>query len=124
MDGPMVRQFATGLKVLLDTRPDIQVLWKLKTSGGLSLRDRKAVSSKPDGGFQGEGFEEGSLDAIGTELAADRVKVLEWLSVDPLAVLQSGHVVCSVHHGGSNSFHEALRYSHPIPPYPNSSHRN
>lgn len=108
MDGSMAREFAASLKVLLDRRPDIQVLWKLKTSGGLALQ---TVNSKAplDGGFHGNGLERGSLDAISDELATGRVKVLEWLSVDPLAVLQSGHVVCSVHHGGSNSFHEALR---------------
>jgi hypothetical protein len=122
MDSSMAREFAAGLKVLLDTRPDIQILWKLKTFGGLALRHRKTASSKSDGGFHGEGFEEESLDAIATELAAGRIKVQEWLSVDPLAVLQSGHVVCSVHHGGSNSFHEALRSSHPPPR--KTSHKN
>jgi len=114
----MAREFAAGLKVLLDSRPDIQILWKLKTSGGLALQDNKTANSKTDSGFHSEAFEKGSLDAISTELAAGRVKVQEWLSVDPLAVLQSGHVVCSVHHGGSNSFHEALRYSHSIPFHP------
>jgi len=109
MDGSMARQFASGLKVLLEKRPDIQVLWKLKSSGGLVLQASANSKSKTDGGFQGNGLEEGSLDAISKELASERVKVLEWLSVDPLSVLQSGHIVCSVHHGGSNSFHEALR---------------
>ncbi|TVY67503.1 Glycosyltransferase sdnJ, partial [Lachnellula suecica] len=110
MDGPIAREFAAALKTLLDARPDIQVLWKLKTSGGLSLRDgsNPVPKSKSDSGFKGTGLEEGSLDAISNEVEAGRVKILEWLSVDPLAVLQSGDVVCSVHHGGSNSFHEAL----------------
>lgn len=110
MDGHMAREFAVGLKVLLERRPKIQILWKLKTSGGLALpakESRTQNSKTPD--MDDNVFTSGALDAIATEIGSGRVKVLEWLSVDPLAVLHTGHVVCSVHHGGSNSFHEALR---------------
>lgn len=105
MDDDMARQFALGLKIALDKMPDIQVLWKLKTSGGLAVSSQVKTTS----GFQGAGIAQESLEAIKTSMSSGRVKLLEWLTVDPLAVLQSGHVVCSVHHGGSNSFHEALR---------------
>ncbi|TVY20796.1 Glycosyltransferase sdnJ [Lachnellula arida] len=108
MDGPMARQFSTSLKYLLDKRPDIQVLWKLKTTLAPAFNSGPNSKSNPDVVFRGIGLEEGPLDALSNEIATGRVKVLEWLSVDPLAVLQSGHVVCSVNHGGSNSFHEAL----------------
>ncbi|KAG9233188.1 UDP-glucoronosyl and UDP-glucosyl transferase family protein [Amylocarpus encephaloides] len=111
MDNIMVREFAVGLKVLLDRRPKIQVLWKLKTSGGLALpptksdpRSHKLAKLEEDDDALGKG----SLDAITNEIVGGRVKIMEWMSVDPLAVLQTGHIVCSVHHGGSNSFHEAL----------------
>ena len=40
-------KFAAGLRVLLDRRPDVQVLWKLKTQG--STKER--LYSK-DGGFR------------------------------------------------------------------------
>ncbi|TVY46445.1 Glycosyltransferase sdnJ [Lachnellula occidentalis] len=107
MDGSMARQFASTLRHLLDKRPDVQVLWKLKISGAPAFQNGTNSKSNLDGGLGGTDFE-GPLDEISYELATGRVKVLEWLSVDPLAVLQTGRVVCSVHHGGSNSFHEAL----------------
>ncbi|CAG8958973.1 hypothetical protein HYFRA_00012130 [Hymenoscyphus fraxineus] len=106
-DGQMAREFAVALKVLLDRRPKIQVLWKLKTTGKtLPFKEPKAQNSTTAN--MDEEFSMGSLETIATEIGSGRVKILEWLSVDPLAVLQSGHAVCSVHHGGSNSFHEAL----------------
>jgi hypothetical protein len=107
----MAREFASGLKIVLDSKPDLQILWKLKTSGGLTLPSRV----EPGSGFRGEGIKKESLDAIVEEISSDRVKIMEWMSIDPLAVLQTGHIVCSVHHGGSNSFHEALRYMKPAP---------
>lgn len=103
MDDEMAKQFALGLKMVLEKMPSIQVLWKLKTSGGLSVSRAKATS-----GFSGTGAKQELLEAIAPYMSTGRVKVVEWLSVDPLAALQSGHVICSVHHGGSNSFHEAL----------------
>ena len=103
MDDEMAREFAGGLKVLLDSRQDLQILWKLKKVGGLGIRSK-------DNSESGNGdVTDHSLKAIENEVATGRVRVEEWLSVDPVAVLQSGHVACSVHHGGSNSFHEALR---------------
>ncbi|KAH7410788.1 putative UDP-glucoronosyl and UDP-glucosyl transferase [Cadophora sp. MPI-SDFR-AT-0126] len=104
MDDTMAREFSSGLKILLDKKHNVQVLWKLKTSGGL------AVSShiKSDSGFSGTGLNKESLDSISAEIADGRIRIVEWLSVDPLAILQTGLVACSVHHGGSNSFHEAL----------------
>jgi hypothetical protein len=111
MDDTMAREFASGLKIVLDSKPDLQILWKLKTSGGLTLPSRV----EPGSGFRGEGIKKESLDAIVEEISSDRVKIMEWMSIDPLAVLQTGHIVCSVHHGGSNSFHEALRYMKPAP---------
>jgi hypothetical protein len=103
MDDAMARGFAGGLKVLLDSRPDVQVLWKLKKIGGLGIRPNDTLKSD-EGGVTAD-----SLKTIENEIAAGRVRIEEWLSVDPVAVLQSGQVACSVHHGGSNSFHEALR---------------
>lgn len=49
------------------------------------------------------------LETIVKFIQNDRVKVLSWLPVEPISVLQSGRVVCMVHHGGSNSYHEAIR---------------
>ena len=111
MNDTMAREFAAGLKIILDKKPDLQILWKLKTLGGLAMPSK----SNSESGFQGEGIGKESLDAISREVSSDRVRIVEWLSVDPLAVLQTGLIVCSVHHGGSNSFHEALRYMQSVP---------
>ena len=107
MDDAMAREFASGLKIVLDRIPNLQILWKLKTSGGLALPSEGKSGTS---GFQGEGLQKESLDAISEEVSSERVKIMEWMSVSPLAVLQTGRIVLSVHHGGSNSFHEALRY--------------
>jgi hypothetical protein len=32
----------------------------------------------------------------------------KWLAVDPVSLLETGDVVVSVHHGGSNCYHEAI----------------
>lgn len=85
-----VKEQALGLRILLEARPDIQVLWKLKP---------EATSEK-------SGHE--SLNAIlGQGIKDGRVRIKNWLKADPIAILRSGHVVCSVHHGGANSYFEA-----------------
>ena len=106
MDDAMKREFAAGLKDVLDKRPGIQVLWKMKKSGGFAISSQGKEATK----FQAAGDIQYPLHALSDEIASGMVRVLDWLSVDPLSLLQSGYIVCSVHHGGSNSFHEALRY--------------
>jgi hypothetical protein len=109
MDDAMAREFSAALKVLLDSRPEIQILWKLKRKGGVRMGSKPISSAN---GSIGADVTDDSLKDISKEIKDGRVRCEEWLSVDPLAVLESGHVVCQVHHGGSNSFHEALRYVH------------
>jgi hypothetical protein len=93
-DEEFATEFASGLRVLLDRRPDIQILWKLKTQGG--TKDHLYCK---DGGFQ----------IIAKELADGRIRIEEWLPAEPIAILRSGNVICMIHHGGSNSYHEAIR---------------
>ena len=69
---------------LLDARPDVQVLWKLQKQSSYEL----------------EGVD---ADSVG-----DRLRIVEWLKPDPVAILKTGKVVCFVNHGGSNSYHEGL----------------
>ncbi|WVR03363.1 hypothetical protein IAU60_000354 [Kwoniella sp. DSM 27419] len=71
-----------SIRVVLDIRKDVQVLWKVRKHGDF----------KVDG-----------VDALD-----DRLRVVDWLETDPVAILQTGNVICSVNHGGSNSYHEAL----------------
>jgi hypothetical protein len=83
------RELAGGLRVILDQRPDIQVLWKLKNA--TSLKD--------------------TLDEVlGQEVKLGRVKIEAWINADPISILETGHIVCAVHHGGANSFFEVAWY--------------
>ncbi|KAK8849240.1 glycosyltransferase family 1 protein [Apiospora arundinis] len=85
-----VREQALGLRILLEARPDIQVLWKLKA---------EATSEKSG--------QENLEQLLGREIDNGRVRVESWLKSDPVSILRSGHIVCSVHHGGANSYFEA-----------------
>ncbi|KAK6850362.1 hypothetical protein PG995_014195 [Apiospora arundinis] len=85
-----VREQALGLRILLEARPDIQVLWKLKA---------EATSEKSG--------QENLEQLLGREIETGRVRVESWLNSDPVSILRSGHIVCSVHHGGANSYFEA-----------------
>ncbi|XMA17233.1 hypothetical protein WAI453_010024 [Rhynchosporium graminicola] len=106
MDETMARDFTSGLKIFLDKKPNVQVLWKRKTSGGVAVTSNPK-SSKGNAKTHVRKEKE-YLDSLSSEIATGRVRIVEWLSVDPSAILGTGLVACSVHHGGSNSFHEAL----------------
>ncbi|ESK86475.1 udp-glucoronosyl and udp-glucosyl transferase family protein [Moniliophthora roreri MCA 2997] len=82
-----IRQLADGIRVLLDCVPEAQVLWKLITDGET-----------------GNALEE----VLGKHMEAGKVKVTEWLEAEPYAVLCHPNTACSVHHGGANSFFEAI----------------
>ncbi|KAH6665803.1 putative UDP-glucoronosyl and UDP-glucosyl transferase [Halenospora varia] len=93
-DPAFAGQFAAGLRVILDRRPDIQILWKLKTQGQTKEQ------------LFGPG---GALEIIVEEIKDGRVRIEDWLPAQPIAILESGHVCCMVHHGGANSYHEAIQ---------------
>jgi hypothetical protein len=46
--------------------------------------------------------------AIGQQIDADRVRIVPWLAPEPSALLEEHTVICAVHHGGANSFLEAV----------------
>ncbi len=71
--------------------PGLQVLWKLSKFGEYST----GVGSK-------------LYEILNHWIEADQVRIVDWLKPDPIAVLESGHVACIVHHGGANSFNEAV----------------
>lgn len=79
---------AEGLKFLMGTLPDTQILWKIRFEWE-----------------QDPGLRHLKDSLVGT----GRLRVTEWLIEDPSTLLNSGHIVCSVHHGGANSFYEACR---------------
>ncbi|GAB1315439.1 hypothetical protein MFIFM68171_05649 [Madurella fahalii] len=101
-------EMAGALRILLDTVSSssaavggspggwgkLRVLWKLQKNEAAS----------------GYGFGPGSVlhDILGKELDHDQVRVVDWLTCEPVAVLETGAVVCVVSHGGANSVHEAI----------------
>ncbi|KAI8233352.1 hypothetical protein K4K54_010562 [Colletotrichum sp. SAR 10_86] len=74
----------------------LQVLWKLKQT--------------TDGHIEYDIHEKGCrLERIlGSEFDNDTVRVVKWVEAEPYAVLRTGNIICSVNHGGANSFWEAL----------------
>ncbi|KAK5663304.1 hypothetical protein OQA88_3732 [Cercophora sp. LCS_1] len=70
----------------------LQVLWKLKQHG-----DYRAT--KPGCRIH---------DILGQEIRTGSVRIVGWLVPEPISVLESGNIVCAVHHGGANSFYEAV----------------
>ena len=92
-DPGMAENLAKGISAAIQHERDqgraIQVLWKLKLGTGMDEVNKI---------LQAE---------LGNEMQAGRLRVVDWLTVDPLALLKEGNVVCSVHHGGANSFYES-----------------
>ncbi|KAK1978938.1 UDP-glucoronosyl and UDP-glucosyl transferase [Colletotrichum cereale] len=88
------RELAGGLKILLEAAKkegqEFQVLWKLKKRGE----------------YSGEGFS-AVLEAVGPEWE-ENVRISDWLEAEPMSILESGNVICSVNHGGANSYFEAV----------------
>ncbi|VZH97988.1 unnamed protein product [Fusarium fujikuroi] len=77
---------AIAIAALLSST-DYQVLWKFNKLGDFS--DDFLVHLKP-------------------YLNNERLKMPSWLIADPSSLLDTGNIVTSVHHGGSNCYHEAL----------------
>lgn len=92
-------KLAMALNLVLDEmdrrRPNdapMQVLWKFKKAGDFDATSPKCKINV----------------AFGNKIANGRVKILNWLHTPPLSILRTGNIVCSVHHGGANSFNEAI----------------
>ncbi len=82
-----------------ESRP-IQILWKLG-------RKPEAGGAEPQREVY-EGPWKAVTDILKLELETDRVRVTDWVKAEPKSVLESGNVICSINHGGANSFYEAL----------------
>ncbi|KAH8662478.1 hypothetical protein BX600DRAFT_513309 [Xylariales sp. PMI_506] len=78
----------------------LQILWKLGRKAG---RD----GSKPEKDVY-EGPWRAVVDVLRPELESGRVRITDWVGAEPKSIVESGQVICSVNHGGANSFYEAL----------------
>ncbi|KAK0734499.1 hypothetical protein B0T26DRAFT_670790 [Lasiosphaeria miniovina] len=78
----------TGEEKMKEKLAGLQVLWKLTRKGQYDNRRLAQV--------------------LGQEMEQDRVRIVGWVKAEPPAVLAHGGIVCAVHHGGANSFLEAV----------------
>ncbi|RFU78580.1 diacylglycerol o-acyltransferase [Trichoderma arundinaceum] len=91
-------EMAQALKIVIDhmdsqfDKGRLQVLWKLKKRGRYSVFEPGCQISR----------------ILRQEFEQDRVRVVDWVQAEPISILSTGHVVCSVHHGGATSYHEAI----------------
>ncbi len=85
-DEERARIMALAIRIVLD-KTNVQVLWKM--AKGVAFGDDFVIPLK-------EYLEQG------------RVKIMDWLTVDTLPLLNTGYVVASIHHGGSSSYNEAM----------------
>jgi hypothetical protein len=83
-------QMRYAVRMILDGDDRVQVLWKLTMVDGINTT--ATVLS----------------DEIAALVSTGRVRVQPWLPVDPASMLESGHIICYVHHGGANSFTESI----------------
>jgi hypothetical protein len=80
------RELLGAIKTLLENSK-VQVLWKFNKRGEYS-EDVFLEASK--------------------EIKDGRLRVEKWLGIDPAAMMETGNIVVSVHHGGANCFFEAV----------------
>lgn len=87
----LAREMASAIRIAMDyhdrRQSNIQVLWKAKARGNIH-----AVID----------------EIIGKEVREGRVKILAWLDAEPVSILQHPNLICTVHHGGANSFYEGI----------------
>ncbi|KAF4998688.1 hypothetical protein FGRMN_3014 [Fusarium graminum] len=69
------------------SKTEVQVLWKFNKLGEYSDK---------------------ALECLKPYAASGRVKMPTWLVADPASLLETGSIIASVHHGGSNCYHEAI----------------
>jgi hypothetical protein len=69
------------------SKTDVQMLWKFKKFGDFSDEYLRPITPYIDNG---------------------RLRLVNWLNVDPASLLNTGDIVASVHHGGSNCYHETV----------------
>ncbi|KAJ4011013.1 hypothetical protein NW752_007449 [Fusarium irregulare] len=83
------------------TEKPLQVLWKIGRKS-----DQKPCNAVEPDSYLGEWL--WVTDTLHKFIKLDRARVTDWLVAEPKSVLESKNIVCSVNHGGANSFHEGL----------------
>ncbi|KAI0914220.1 hypothetical protein F4823DRAFT_573654 [Ustulina deusta] len=84
---------AQAIADMLVWRSDLQVLWKF-------------VKAPIDN--EGTTYGDEFMTPLRPFLEDGRLRIESWLDVQPVSLLETGHIVASVHHGGAGCYHEAL----------------
>ncbi|SPJ75977.1 uncharacterized protein FTOL_05708 [Fusarium torulosum] len=69
------------------SKTGVQILWKFNKLGDYS---------------------DAFVERLIPYLDSERLKMPNWLVADPSSLLETGDIIASVHHGGSNCYHEAI----------------
>ncbi|KAF2973329.1 hypothetical protein GQX73_g356 [Xylaria multiplex] len=85
---------AQALADTLATESHHQVLWKF-------------VKAPYDA--EGTTYDDEFMTPLRPFLESGRLRIESWLDVQPVSLLETGHIVASVHHGGAGCYSEALR---------------
>ena len=76
-------------RLLEEEELDVQVLWKFNKLGD---------------------YDDSVFARIQPHVNSGRLKMERWLQADPLALLRTGFIALTVHHGGANCYQEAVLY--------------
>lgn len=96
------QQVIAALTTVLTKYPDVQVLWKCQ------LSDTTTTTTSTKEAPNTTNSDVSTITSlIPTHLTA-RILVTPWITPSPASILAHPNTITAVHHGGSNSFHEAL----------------
>jgi hypothetical protein len=79
-----------AIEAILTEQPDLQIIWKFHTVPSVD---------GPTGGI---------LKRLDRFVTQGRLRLPRWLTVDPAALLETGLISVSVHHGGANCYWETV----------------
>lgn len=99
IDSPHARELARGLQLVLDQHPNIQIYWKLMMKDGLAKTPSEAWQ-----------VDRTVVEMLSSAIQSDQVRIVGWIKAEPGKILMHRNVICSVHHGGANSYYEAVMY--------------
>ena len=84
----MARAMTEALVTVFEST-DAQVLWKF----------RKVGHYESENGFR---------EPVDKYIQSGRLRLEKWLDVDPVSLMNTGHITLSVHHRGANCYYETV----------------
>ncbi|KAH8801461.1 glycosyltransferase family 1 protein [Xylogone sp. PMI_703] len=95
-------EMVSAIVQTLNSHSDIQIIWKFNKRVKVDASERssapKANSTYP--------YSDDFLSIASEHLKTGRLRLENWLEIDPAAMMETGNIILNVHHGGANCFHE------------------